>query len=144
MALLIIGVSVVGKRKGGKKFHAQSKPYHSDKKIYEKTAMQGSCWLMRTDWWRRVIGKLDEAYGTHYQDSTEMLFKTWQAGGKLMVNTNTWYAHKAKEFPRTHNYPRELAEASFKYAMDKWRDYYKEFIAPKARGNESIGLNTGA
>ena len=102
--------------------------------VGEKTAMQGSCWLMPANWWREVIGQLQtEGYGTHYQDSTEMLFKTWQVGGKLMLNKNTWYAHKAKEFPRTHSYPMELAEASFKYALEQWREYYDKNVLPKIR-----------
>lgn len=103
-----------------------------DVKIAEKTAMQGSCWIMKRTWWDKVIGELQsEGYGTHYQDSIEMLFKTWQAGGKLMVNKNTWHAHKHRDFPRTHNYGGALADASFKYALDTWGDYYHNVIKPK-------------
>jgi hypothetical protein len=32
-----------------------------------------------------------------------MVFKTWKAGGKLMLNKNTWHAHKHRSFARTHN-----------------------------------------
>ena len=48
----------------------------------ETMSMQGSCWVMKRSWWDDVIGRLDTAnYGTMYQDSHEMIFKTWQAGG---------------------------------------------------------------
>ncbi len=95
--------------------------------VDETMAMQGSCWFMAKSWWEKVIVALQsEGYGTHYQDSTEMLFKTWKAGGRLMLNKNTWYAHKHRDFPRTHNYGGELANASFKYAIDTWGDYYQE------------------
>jgi hypothetical protein len=95
--------------------------------IDEKMAFQGSCWVMAKSWWEKVIVRLQtEGYGTHYQDTTEMLFKTWREGGKLMVNKKTWYAHKHREFNRTHNYPGDLADACFRYALETWEKDYKE------------------
>ena len=42
---------------------------------------------MKRSWWDRVIGELQtEGYGPLYGDSHEIVFKTWQAGGHLMVN----------------------------------------------------------
>jgi glycosyltransferase involved in cell wall biosynthesis len=100
--------------------------------IDETMAMQGSCWIMKRSWWDKVIGELQvEGYGTHNQDSVEMVFKTWKAGGKLMVNKNTWHAHKHREFPRTHNYGGELVRASCRYAIEIWNDYYQNEIRPK-------------
>lgn len=108
----------------------------ADTMIGEKTAMQGSMWVMPAKYWHKVIGRLQsEGYGTHYQDSVEMLFKTWQAGGKLMLNKNTWYAHKAREFNRTHHYPRSLANKCFEYSLEQWEDYYRENIVPKLIGD---------
>lgn len=95
--------------------------------VDETMAMQGSCWVMSKAWWERVIGRLDsEGYGTLYQDTTEMLFKTWRAGGKLMVNKRTWFAHKHRDFNRTHDYPGHLADASFRFALETWRADYEE------------------
>ena len=55
-----------------------------------------------------------------------MLFKTWNAGGKLMLNKKTWYAHKHRDFNRTHNYPGELSEVVFRFALSKhMEDYLK-------------------
>lgn len=100
--------------------------------IHETMAMQGSCWVMKRSWWDKVIGKLQsEGYDTHYQDSHEMVFKTWKAGGKLMVNTNAWHAHKHRTFPRTHGYGGEAADKCFKYSLDVWRNYYEKEIKPK-------------
>jgi len=101
------------------------------KLIDESMAMQGSCWIMKRSWWDKVIVELQsEGYGTHYGDSHEMVFKTWKAGGKLMVNKNTWYAHKHRDFPRTHNYSSEMALPGWKYSLDLWRDYYTNEIKP--------------
>jgi glycosyltransferase involved in cell wall biosynthesis len=103
-----------------------------DVMIAETMGMQGSCWIMKKSWWDKVIVKLeDEGYGTHYQDSIEMIFKTWKAGGKMMLNKNAWYAHKHRNFKRTHNYGGDLANASFTYAIDTWKDYYVNEIRPK-------------
>lgn len=118
----------------GKKFSGQ--PWrqrdieHKDKMIDQTMAMQGSCWVMPHKWWNDVIGELDtEHYGPLIQDSHEMQLKTWQAGGKLVLNKNTWFAHKHRDFSRTHNNgtPENPAdqERGYKYALDTWKDYYE-------------------
>ena len=100
--------------------------------IDEDMAMQGSCWAMPHSWWDKTIGELSsEGYHTHYQDSIEMMFKTWQAGGKLMINKKTWYAHKHRAFSRTHSYPHKLARESWDYALETHGEYYREIIYPK-------------
>lgn len=102
-----------------------------DKTIDDSMAMQGSCWIMKKSWWDKVIVELEsEGYGTHYGDSHEMVFKTWKAGGRLMVNKNTWYAHKHRDFPRTHNYGTEQALPGWKYSIETWGDYYQNEIKP--------------
>jgi glycosyltransferase involved in cell wall biosynthesis len=111
------------------------RPDRKDIMIDETMAMQGSCWFMPHSWWDKVIVELQsDGYGTHYQDSHEMVFKTWKAGGKLMVNKNTWHAHKHRTFPRTHGYGGQPARDGFKYALDVWRDYYEQEIRPNWRG----------
>lgn len=105
--------------------------------IDEDMAMQGSCWAMPHAWWDKVIGELSsDGYGTHYQDSIEMLFKTWQAGGRLMINKKTWYAHKHRDFPRTHHYPNSKARACWDYAIEVHGDYYRDVIYPKFFGRK--------
>ncbi len=106
-----------------------------EKLIDDSMAMQGSCWIMKRSWWDKIIGELqNEGYGPHYQDSHEMVFKTWKAGGRLLVNKNTWYAHKDRSFNRTHNNgtPENPSnnEACFKYSLEVWRDYYETEIKP--------------
>ncbi len=104
----------------------------SDKDIDESMAMQGSCWIMKRSWWDKVIGELQsEGYGILYGDSHEMVFKTWKAGGKLMVNKNTWHAHKDRTFPRTHHYGTKLAEPGWTYSLNLWKVYYDTEIRPK-------------
>lgn len=108
--------------------------------VDETMSMQGSCWMMRKAWWERVIGELDhEHYGPHIQDSHEMVFKTWQAGGKLLVTKRTWFAHKHVSFPRTHNQGTAENPArcddGYAYALKVWRPYYEEVIRPRWFGS---------
>lgn len=105
---------------------------HDRKELIDETMMiQGSCWFMKKSWWDKVIGELDTEHMEHYQDQTEMAFKTWQAGGKLMVNKKTWFAHKHRDFPRTHKYSNQKARKTWDYARSVWEPYYRETILPK-------------
>lgn len=124
---------------GGVKFAGQRWIERDEKQkdvmISETMAMQGSMWLMPHKWWDDVIGELQtEGYGPLIQDSHEMTFKTWKAGGKLMLNKNTWFAHKHRSFPRTHNNGTAEnpanCDAGYKYALDVWKDYYEKEIVP--------------
>lgn len=121
---------------GIQKFSGVEAPGDDNVPIQESMAMQGSCWVMRRSWWDKVIGELqNEGYGPHYQDSHEMVFKTWQAGGKLMVNKKTWHAHKHRNFPRTHNNGTSENpsnnEACWTYSLSVWREYFEKEIVPK-------------
>ncbi len=120
---------------GIRKFSGVDSPGNNEP-IQESMAMQGSCWVMKRSWWDKIIGELqNEGYGPHYQDSHEMVFKTWKAGGKLMVNKNTWHAHKHRNFPRTHNNGTKENpsnnEACWAYSLKMWEDYYVKEIKPK-------------
>ena len=123
-----------GVKFAAQRWHSRTKE-RADIPIDETMAMQGSCWIMPHKWWDDVIGELQtEGYGPHYQDSHEMQFKTWQAGGKLMLNKNAWFAHKHRSFPRTHNdgtidNPANKAEG-WKYSLSVWKDYYEKTVRP--------------
>jgi len=131
MKLKIINVS-----EGVRKFSGVEAKGDDSQPIQESMAMQGSCWCMKRSWWDKVVKELQtDGYGPHYQDSHEMVFKTWKAGGKLMVNKTTWHAHKHRDFPRTHNSGTienpARGEEGYKYALDTWGDYYEHEVRPK-------------
>jgi glycosyltransferase involved in cell wall biosynthesis len=120
------------------KFEGQRWPTRDKKRkdimIDETMSMQGSCWVMPHKWWKDVIGELDtENYGQMYQDSHEMIFKTWQAGGKMMLNKNTWFAHKHYSFPRTHRYGSQSQDPKIDYCLNTYKDYYEKEICPRFR-----------
>jgi glycosyltransferase involved in cell wall biosynthesis len=117
----------------GGKFTGVSRPGNDKLKIEESQAMQGSMWVMPRKWWDDVIGELQiEGYGPLIQDSHEMVFKTWKAGGKLMVDKNTWHAHKHRSFSRTHNNGTKENPANcdvgYAYAIKVWKPYYDQLV----------------
>ena len=119
----------------GQRWRSRDKE-RKDIMIDDTMAMQGSVWLMPRQWWIDVIGELQtEGYGPHYQDSHEMVFKTWKAGGKMMLNKNTWFAHRHRSFSRTHNDGTKEnpanKQAGWQYSLDVWRDYYENVIRPE-------------
>ena len=119
----------------GQKWRNRDKS-HAHKMVDKTMAMQGSCWVMPRQWWIDVIGELQtEGYGPLIQDSTEMQMKTWQAGGKLVLCKNTWFAHKHRSFSRTHNNGTSEnpanCDAGYKYALDVWREYYETVVRPE-------------
>jgi hypothetical protein len=125
---------------GGVKFAGQRWPERDRKKRHKMLsgtmAIQGSLWVMPRKWWDKVIGELQtEGYGPHYQDSTEMIMKTWQAGGHLILNKFTWYAHKHRNFKRTHQEGTKENPANrdvcWKYSLDLWKEYYEKEVKPK-------------
>jgi len=129
---LVIQHTELGQKFAGRPW---DRPDRADVMVDETMAMQGSMWLMPHKWWDEVIGELQtEGYGPLIQDSHEMQFKTWKAGGKLMLNKNTWFAHKHSSFRRTHNNgtPENPAknEEGYAYALSQWRDYYETEVRP--------------
>jgi len=111
------------------KFHAQEwisrRKERKGKMVDETMSFQGSCWVMTRKHWDSVIKELQEAgYGRFVQEAVEIGMKTFQSGGKLMVNKNTWYAHKDRKFKRTHNITREEADAGDTYSLGLWMNEY--------------------
>jgi len=126
----------IGQAGNGRKFSGIERSGDDSQEIQETFAMQGSCWFMKRSWWDKVIKRLEtENYGPHYQDSHEMVFKTWKAGGKLMVNKNTWHAHKHRSFSRTHNNGTKENpsnnEFCFENSLKIWEKYYLDEIKPR-------------
>ncbi len=110
-----------------------------DVPVIESQAMQGSMWIIPRKWFDEVCGGelQTEGYGPTYQDSVEVCMKTWKAGGKLMVTKDTWFAHKHRDFPRTHQEgsPENPSkrEASWTYSLSVWEDYYNNVLKPEWR-----------
>lgn len=90
-------------------------------KVDETMTYQGSCYLMSRKHWDNTIVELqNEGYGNLMQEAIETCLKTWLSGGKVMVNKNTWYAHRDRKYKRTfRNKPGET-EKCYEYSKDFW------------------------
>lgn len=120
----------------GQKWRSRDKE-RKDIMVDETMAMQGSMWIMPRKWFDEVCGGelQNEGYGPAYQDSTEVMMKTWQAGGRVMLNKNTWFAHKHRSFQRTHQEGTKenpwKREDSWTYSLGLWEVYYTQILRPK-------------
>lgn len=107
-----------------------------DVPVSETLAMQGSMWIAHREFFLKTVGELQtEGYGPAYQDSVEVCMKYWKAGGRLMLNKNTWFAHKHRSFSRTHQEGTKenpwKAKESWTYALKVWEPYYQQIIRPE-------------
>lgn len=131
---------VIGGQGDSRKFSARPWKERDEKMkdimIAETEGMQGSCWFQKKSWWDKVIVDLQmEGYGNLIQDSHEMHFKTLKAGGRMVLNKHAWHAHRHRKFGRTHNHGAKEnpanENAGFKYALEKWEDYYVKELRPR-------------
>lgn len=104
--------------------------------ISETQAMQGSMWIANRKFFIKTCGELQtEGYGPLIQDSVEVCMKYWKAGGRLMLNRNTWFAHKHRSFNRTHNNGTAENPAKqddgYTYALSQWEPLYNQVLLPK-------------
>ncbi len=119
----------------GQKWITRTKE-RKDIMVDETMAMQGSMWIAPRKWFDEICGGelMQGRLGPAYQDSVQVSMQTWQAGGQLMVNKNTWFAHKHRSFARTHQEGGKEnpwnREESWKYSLELWEKYYTDVLKP--------------
>lgn len=133
--LVIQNVSEGVRKFAGTRWKSRDKK-QKDVMISETLAMQGSMWIANREFFLKTVGELQtEGYGPLIQDSVEVCMKYWKAGGRLMLNKNTWFAHKHRSFKRTHNNGTQenpaKCEQGYTYALEQWEDFYNKEIKTK-------------
>ncbi len=128
--LVIQNVSEGVQKFAGQRWRSRDEE-QKDVMLSETLAMQGSMWIANREFFLKTVGELQtEGYGPLIQDSVEVCMKYWKVGGRLMLNKNTWFAHKHRSFNRTHNNGTQEnpanCEQGYKYALDTWGEFYKE------------------
>lgn len=90
--------------------------------IDETMVIQGSFWFMTKEWFRAMDLMQIEGFSGWGQEGEEISFKTWLAGGKVMVNKNTWYAHlhKGSKYGRMYFMSKESIKQCNVYSYDFW------------------------
>jgi len=109
------------------KFHAEDWKYRTAQRqnipLDETMLFQGSCWLMKRDWFEELD---DQNYGTFTMEPLEIGMRTYERGGKLMVNKSTWYAHRHRDFNRTWRPDTKEIERGNAYALQRWMPQYEK------------------
>lgn len=91
--------------------------------VDENMCFQGSCWLMRREYFDH-LDLMDEAnYGTFTNEAVEIALKAWLSGGRVLVNKKTWYAHYHKPMAggRGYRLGRNDMDRSYRFVR-RWLD----------------------
>lgn len=90
--------------------------------LVETMSLIGACWMVRRDrYWRLDFS--DERHGSWGQQGTEVACKTWLSGGRLIVNTATWFAHlfrTRRGFDYPYPLPGHEVERARSYSRQLW------------------------
>lgn len=91
---------------------------------------QGSCWFMTKDFFKKMGFMRAEGYTGWGQEAEELSFTTWQNGGKVKVNKNTWYAHlhKGTTYGRMYWMSRSENRESYRYSYQHWMVDNNDFM----------------
>lgn len=94
----------------------------ADQMLDENMVIQGSCWFMTKEHYRKMDLMQVEGYTGWGQEGEEICFKTWLSGGKVMTNKKTWYAHfrKGNKYGRMYFINKKAIKASNVYSYDFW------------------------
>jgi len=110
-----------GKDMGKSEFYRKESD-NKDKLIDDIMAFQGSCYFMHKQHWVDIDG-LDETKSQFWQEATELLFKTWLSGGRVIRNKKTWYAHMHKT-PKTSDIRFRLSKGEKVRTEEEVADYW--------------------
>lgn len=96
----------------------------------ETMHFQGSCWFMTKEWFNKMGLMQIEGYSGWGQEAEEIGLKTWRAGGKIITNKNTWYAHlhKGPKYGRGYFMSRQSMRDCNEYSYNYWVNENKEFF----------------
>lgn len=101
-----------------------------DIKIDDTVCIQASLWFMTKDWYNKRGFMKTEGYTGWGAECEEIVFETLKAGGRVVTNKNTWYAHchKGKEYGRMYHQNRSEVRASYDYSYNYWVHENKDFF----------------
>lgn len=108
--------------------------WHTRRAIDETPQIHGSGWFMTKDRYFELGGFPNiDPYG-HAQEPIWLAMKNWLAGGKVMVNKKTWYAHLHQQGNK-RGYHMDKAQENRSYDIaakffvgDKWDDTWPKKV----------------
>ena len=84
-----------------------------DQDLVESPSIQGSCWFMEKEYFKKLNLMDETGYGSFAQEAQEISLKCWLSGGKVMINKKTFYSHlhKGSRYGRMYKMPGGIVEA---------------------------------
>lgn len=99
------------------------KEHNPDATHWDVMTCLGACWFLSTDWYTYIEG-LDERHGSWGQMGTELACKTWLAGGRMVLNRTTWFAHLFRTQGGDFSFPYPITfqdqESAREYSRSLW------------------------
>lgn len=98
---------------------------YPDLKIRDTMSLLGACWAICKDRYFE-LNICDERYGSWGQQGTEIACKSWLSGGRMVANTNVWFAHFFRVGGLGFPYPdggrkeRAMARCRETWLYNKW------------------------
>lgn len=99
------------------------------KPLDESMTHHGSCWFTPRAFFLNVLGGMQvTGYGANYMEPADLGFRTWLAGGAVMVHKGCWYGHLHQDH-RARGYPVDWPEVkrSYRWTAEHWmrrRDFW--------------------
>jgi hypothetical protein len=91
--------------------------------IDETPSMHGSAWFISKDYYNKLGGFPEQDPMGHAQEPIWLGLKSWLAGGKLMVNKKTWYAHLHQDSnQRGYGTSNKHTAETYKWTAEYWLD----------------------
>lgn len=99
-------------------------------RLDDQMHFQGSCWFMTKKWFKEIGLMQIEGYTGWGQEAEEIGLKTWRAGGRVITNKNTWYAHlhKGAAYGRMYWMSRQAIRDCNVYSYNYWVNENKDFF----------------
>jgi glycosyltransferase involved in cell wall biosynthesis len=91
--------------------------------LVESMSIQGSCFMVSREKYFD-FNLCDEAFGSWGSQGIEVACKFWLSGGRVIVNTRTWYAHLFRTKPGVFGFPYKQQESKIQEAKQKVREIF--------------------